>query len=99
MHASTLCLAMSIPTTTKSFCAIIQLPSFLGPGSKPIQLFGLRKTPDLYQPKAHWLYGTAVQKDETLEVSMEVDVNDMRNEDADHVVEEPLRPGPQHFRF
>src|SRR6202165_5724084 len=47
MHASTLSLATSIPTTTRSFCAIIQLPSLLGPGSKPIQLFGLRKTPDL----------------------------------------------------
>src|SRR5216684_7039740 len=47
MHASTLSLATSIPTTTRSFCAIIQLPSLLGPGSKPMQLFGLRKTPDL----------------------------------------------------
>jgi len=27
--------------------AIIQLPSLLGPGSKPMQLFGLRKTTDL----------------------------------------------------
>ena len=26
---------------------VIQLPSLLGPGSKPMQLFGLRKTPDL----------------------------------------------------
>src|ERR1700693_5894439 len=47
IHASTLSLATSIPTTTRSFCAIIQLPSLLGPGSKPMQLFGLRKTPDL----------------------------------------------------
>src|SRR5258708_38645624 len=47
MHASTLSLATSIPTTTRSFCAIIQLPSLLGSGSKPMQLFGLRKTPDL----------------------------------------------------
>src|SRR6267378_552740 len=47
MHASTLSLAISIPTTTRSFCAIIQLPSLLGPGSKPMQLFGLRKTPGL----------------------------------------------------
>src|ERR1700739_556057 len=47
MHASTLSLATSIPTTTRSLCAIIQLPSLLGPGSKPMQLFGLRKTPDL----------------------------------------------------
>src|SRR5712664_3552813 len=36
-----------MPTTTRSFCAIIQLPSLLGSGSKPMQLFGLRKTPDL----------------------------------------------------
>src|SRR6202051_1285127 len=47
MHASTLSLATSIPTTMRSFCAIIQFPSLLGPGSKPMQLFGLRKTPDL----------------------------------------------------
>ena len=47
MHASTLSLATSIPTTTTSFCAIIQLPSLLGTGSKPLQLFGLRKTPEL----------------------------------------------------
>src|ERR1700761_1042044 len=47
MQTSTLSLATSIPTTTRSFCAIIQLPSLLGPGSKPMQLFGLRKTPDL----------------------------------------------------
>src|SRR5580700_1654205 len=47
MHASTLSLATSMPTTMRSFCAIIQLPSLLGPGSKPMQLFGLRKTPDL----------------------------------------------------
>src|SRR6202035_5938370 len=47
MHASTLSLATSIPTTMRSFCAIIQLPSLLGSGSKPVQLFGLRKTPDL----------------------------------------------------
>src|SRR3954453_8739091 len=47
MHASTLSLATSRPTTTRSFCAIIQLPSLLGTGSKPMQLFGLRKTPDL----------------------------------------------------
>src|SRR6202158_671204 len=47
IHTSTLSLATSIPATTRSFCAIIQLPSLLGPGSKPMQLFGLRKTPDL----------------------------------------------------
>src|SRR6202023_1290721 len=47
MQTSTLSLATSIPATTRSFCAIIQLPSLLGPGSKPMQLFGLRKTPDL----------------------------------------------------
>src|ERR1700730_4148149 len=47
MHASTLSLATSIPTTTRSFCAIIQFPSLLGPGSKPMQRFGLRKIPDL----------------------------------------------------
>src|SRR4030095_14969804 len=47
MCASTLSLATSIPTTTRSSCAIIQLPSLLGTGSKPLQLFGLRKTPDL----------------------------------------------------
>src|SRR5579863_4884488 len=47
MHTSTLSLATSIPTTTRLFCAIIQLPSLLGSGSKPVQLFGLRKTPDL----------------------------------------------------
>src|ERR1700737_5378900 len=47
MHTSALSLAISIPATTKPFCAIIQLPSLLGPGSKPMQLFGLRKTPDL----------------------------------------------------
>src|ERR1700744_5767654 len=47
MHTSTLSLATSIPTTTRSFCAIIQFPSLLGPGSKPMQLFGLRKIPDL----------------------------------------------------
>src|ERR1700682_364969 len=47
MHASTLSFATSIPTTTRLLCAIIQLPSLLGPGSKPMQLFGLRKTPDL----------------------------------------------------
>src|SRR6202140_3600447 len=47
MHASTLPLATSIPATTRPFCAIIQLPSLLGTGSKPLQLFGLRKTPDL----------------------------------------------------
>src|ERR1700726_618815 len=47
MHASTLPLATSIPATTRPFCAIIQLPSLLGSGSKPMQLFGLRKTPDL----------------------------------------------------
>src|ERR1700704_772164 len=47
MQTSTLSFATSIPTTTRSFCAIIQLPSLLGPGSKPMQLFGLRKTPDL----------------------------------------------------
>src|SRR6202035_3173975 len=47
MYASTLSLATSMPTTTRSLCAIIQLPSLLGSGSKPVQLFGLRKTPDL----------------------------------------------------
>src|ERR1700761_7754268 len=47
MQTSTLSLATSIPTTTRSFCAIILLPSLLGSGSKPMQLFGLRKTPDL----------------------------------------------------
>src|SRR6266481_6193583 len=47
MHTSALSLAISIPATTKPFCAIIQLPSLLGSGSKPMQLFGLRKTPDL----------------------------------------------------
>src|ERR1700738_549970 len=47
MYASTLSLATSMPTTTRSLCAIIQLPSLLGSGSKPMQLFGLRKTPDL----------------------------------------------------
>src|ERR1700738_4275517 len=47
MHTSALSLAISIPATTKPFCAIIQLPSLLGPGSKPMQLFGLRKTPGL----------------------------------------------------
>src|SRR5437764_7750205 len=47
MHTSTLSLATSIPATTRSFCAIIQLPSLLGTGSQPLQLFGLRKTPDL----------------------------------------------------
>src|SRR6202045_3111216 len=47
MHASTLPLATSIPATTRPFCAIIQLPSLLGSGSKPMQLFGLRKTPGL----------------------------------------------------
>src|ERR1700694_1068729 len=47
MHASALSLAISIPATTRPFCAIIQLPSLLGSGSKPMQLFGLRKTPDL----------------------------------------------------
>jgi cytochrome b561 len=46
-HASTLFFAMPIPATTKLFCAIIQLPSLLGSGSKPMQLFGLRKTPEL----------------------------------------------------
>src|SRR5437660_11489349 len=43
MHASTLSLATSIPTTTSSFCAIIQLPSLLGSGSKPVQLFGFKE--------------------------------------------------------
>src|SRR5664279_1923218 len=47
MQTSTLSFATSIPATTRSFCAIIQLPSLLGSGSKPVQLFGLRKTPDL----------------------------------------------------
>src|SRR6266478_3675935 len=47
MQTSTLSLATSIPATMRSFCAIIQLPSLLGSGSKPMQLFGLRKTPDL----------------------------------------------------
>src|SRR3954462_2570131 len=47
MQTSTLSLATSIPATTRPFCAIIQLPSLLGSGSKPMQLFGLRKTPDL----------------------------------------------------
>src|ERR1700682_5320376 len=47
MHTSALSLAISIPATTTPFCAIIQLPSLLGPGSKPMQLFGLRKTPGL----------------------------------------------------
>src|SRR5207244_2802602 len=32
-----------IPTTTSSFCAIIQLPSLLGSGSKPVQLFGFKE--------------------------------------------------------
>ena len=45
--SSTLSLATSIPTTIRSFCAIIQLPSLPGTGSKPLQLFGLRKTPEL----------------------------------------------------
>src|ERR671937_885903 len=47
MHASALSLAISMPATTRPLCAIIQLPSLLGTGSKPLQLFGLRKTPDL----------------------------------------------------
>src|ERR1700724_4813072 len=47
MYASALSLATSMPATTSPFCAIIQLPSLLGSGSKPVQLFGLRKTPDL----------------------------------------------------
>src|SRR6202049_3965752 len=47
MLTSALSLAISIPATTRPFCAIIQLPSLLGSGSKPMQLFGLRKTPDL----------------------------------------------------
>src|ERR1700738_4338177 len=47
MLTSALSLAISIPATTKLFRAIIQLPSLLGTGSRPMQLFGLRKTPDL----------------------------------------------------
>src|SRR6202035_2356832 len=47
MLTSALSLAISIPATTRPFCAIIQLPSLLGSGSKPMQLFALRKTPDL----------------------------------------------------
>src|ERR1700686_5213184 len=47
MLTSALSLAISIPATTRPFCAIIQLPSLLGSVSKPMQLFGLRKTPDL----------------------------------------------------
>src|SRR5258708_38295568 len=34
MQTSTLSLATSIPATTRSFCAIIQLPSLLGSGSR-----------------------------------------------------------------
>ena len=33
--------------TDFEWAAIIQLPSLLVPGAKPMQLFGLRKTPDL----------------------------------------------------
>src|SRR6202048_4419320 len=47
MLTSALSLAISIPATTKLFRAIIQLPSLLGTGSRPMQLFGLRKTPGL----------------------------------------------------
>src|SRR3984893_18164678 len=47
MQTSPLSLATSIPATMRSFCAIIQLPSLLGSGAKPMQLFGLRKAPDL----------------------------------------------------
>src|SRR5436309_2840208 len=47
IHESTLYLAISIPTTIRLFSAIIQLPSLLDAGSKPMQLFGLRKTPEL----------------------------------------------------
>src|SRR5262245_37532242 len=47
MQTSILSLATSIPATTRSFCAIIQLPFLLGSGSKPMQLSGLRKAPDL----------------------------------------------------
>src|SRR3974390_295586 len=47
MHTSTLSFDTSIPTTTGSICAINHsLPCSVS-GSKPLQLFGLRKTPEL----------------------------------------------------
>src|SRR5689334_21607900 len=47
MHASTLSLATSMPTTTRSFCAIIHSLPCSVRAQRPLQLFGLRKTPEL----------------------------------------------------
>src|SRR5271156_6709771 len=46
MQASTLLFATSRPTTRVS-CGILPLPSLLVRALTPMQLFGLRKTPDL----------------------------------------------------
>ena len=47
MHASTLSLATSMPDDNQIILCHHPLPSLLGTGSKPLQLFGLRKTPEL----------------------------------------------------
>src|SRR5258708_273411 len=47
MHTSTLSLATSMPTTTRSSCAIIHSLPCLVRAQRPLQLFGLRKTPEL----------------------------------------------------
>src|SRR5690349_20436265 len=47
MHASTLSLATSMPTTTRSFCTIIHSLPCSVRAQRPLQLFGLRKTPEL----------------------------------------------------
>src|ERR1700721_4600232 len=47
MHASTLSLATSMPTTTRPFCAIIHSLPCSVRAQRPLQLFGLRKTPEL----------------------------------------------------
>src|SRR5882724_561397 len=47
MHTSTLSLATSMPTTTRSSCAIIHSLPCLVRAQRPLQLFGLRKAPEL----------------------------------------------------
>src|SRR5215813_4372045 len=47
MSASTLSFATSMPTTTRSFCAIIHSLPCSVRAQRPLQLFGLRKTPEL----------------------------------------------------
>jgi Phage tail tube protein len=47
IHTSTLSLATSMPTTTRSICAIIHSLPCSVRAQRPLQLFGLRKTPVL----------------------------------------------------